>query len=44
MPKNELVIYEGAMCRSTGVCGAEPDKELNEFSETIKNCPSNSKD
>ncbi len=36
MPKNELIIYEGAMCCSTGVCGPEPDKRLIEFSETIK--------
>jgi hypothetical protein len=39
MPKNELIIYEGAMCCSTGVCGPEPDKELIEFSETIKKLP-----
>lgn len=31
-----LIIYEGAMCCSTGVCGPEPDKELIEFSETLK--------
>lgn len=36
MPKNELIVYEGAMCCSTGVCGPEPDKKLIEFSETIK--------
>ncbi|MEN6509569.1 MAG: arsenite efflux transporter metallochaperone ArsD [Smithella sp.] len=36
MPKNDLIIYEGAMCCSTGVCGPEPDKKLIEFSETIK--------
>ena len=36
MPRNELIIYEGAMCCSTGVCGPEPDRELMEFSETIK--------
>ena len=39
MPHNELIIYEGAMCCSTGVCGPEPDKELIEFSETIKKLP-----
>ena len=39
MPRNELIIYEGAMCCSTGVCGPEPDKELIEFSETIKKLP-----
>ena len=36
MQKNELIIYEGAMCCSTGVCGPEPDKRLIEFSETVK--------
>ena len=39
MPKNELIIFEGAMCCSTGLCGPEPDKELIEFSETIKKLP-----
>jgi len=36
MEKNELIIYEGAMCCSTGVCGPEPDQELIAFSETMK--------
>ena len=36
MRKNELVIYEGAMCCSTGVCGPEPDQELIAWNETIK--------
>lgn len=36
MPQNELIIYEGAMCCSTGVCGPEPDRELIEFNETVK--------
>ena len=36
MKKNELIIYEGAMCCATGVCGPEPDKELIEFNETLK--------
>lgn len=36
MVKNNLIIYEGAMCCSTGVCGPEPDKELIEFNETLK--------
>lgn len=36
MQKNELIIYEGAMCCSTGVCGPEPDKTLIDFSETVK--------
>lgn len=36
MAKINLVIYEGAMCCSTGVCGPEPNKELIEFNETLK--------
>lgn len=32
----ELIIYEGAMCCSTGLCGPEPDKELINLNETIK--------
>jgi hypothetical protein len=31
----KLVIYEGATCCSTGLCGAEPNMVLVEFSETI---------
>ena len=36
MEKNELIIYEGAMCCSTGLCGPEPDQNLIAFSETLK--------
>lgn len=36
MTNQELIIYEGAMCCSTGVCGPEPDRELMEFNETLK--------
>ncbi len=36
MTKKEVIIYEGAMCCPTGVCGPEPDRELIEFNETIK--------
>ena len=36
MAENNLIIYEGVMCCSTGVCGPEPDKELIEFNETLK--------
>ena len=36
MEKNELIIYEGAMCCSTGVCGPEPDQKLIAFNETVK--------
>ena len=32
----KLLIYEGAMCCSTGLCGPEPNKELIELGETIK--------
>lgn len=34
--KNELIIFEGAMCCSTGVCGPEPDQKLIAFNEAIK--------
>ena len=36
MEKKELIIYEGAMCCSTGVCGPEPDRDLIAFNETLK--------
>ena len=36
MTKINLVIYEGAMCCSTGVCGPEPNKELIELNEALK--------
>jgi hypothetical protein len=36
MEKNELIIYEGAMCCSTGVCGPEPDQSLIAFNDTVK--------
>ena len=36
MAKINLVIYEGAMCCSTGVCGPEPNKELIELNEALK--------
>ncbi len=36
MAKINLIIYEGAMCCPTGVCGPEPNKELIEFNETLK--------
>lgn len=39
-----LVIYEGAMCCSTGICGPEPDKELVEFTETLKKLQNDYKD
>lgn len=36
MKKRELIVYEGAMCCSTGICGPEPDRTLIEFNETLK--------
>jgi len=36
MAKIDLIIYEGAMCCSTGICGPEPDKVLIDFNETLK--------
>lgn len=36
MVKNELVIFEGPMCCSTGICGPEPDKVLIELNESLK--------
>ena len=36
MAKINLIVYEGAMCCSTGVCGPEPNKELIELNEVIK--------
>jgi|SRR5271157_597057 len=34
--KKELIVFEGAICCPTGVCGPNPDKELIEFNETLK--------
>jgi len=34
--KSDLIIYEGAMCCATGICGPEPDKNLIEFNESLK--------
>ena len=36
MTNQEVIVYEGAMCCATGVCGPEPDRELMEFNETLK--------
>jgi hypothetical protein len=36
MDKLEVIVYEGAMCCSTGICGPEPDRTLIEFNETLK--------
>jgi len=36
MKHKELMIFEGVMCCSTGICGPEPDKTLVEFNDTLK--------
>jgi hypothetical protein len=36
MEMKELVIFEGPMCCSTGICGPNPDKELIDINETLK--------
>lgn len=33
---NKLVIYEGMLCCSTGICGPEPNKALIQLSEDVK--------
>ncbi len=35
MPMN-LIIFEGMLCCSTGICGPEPDKALIQLSEDVK--------
>ena len=32
----QIIIYEGVMCCSTGLCGPEPDQKLIEFNETLR--------
>ena len=34
--KKELMIFEGAMCCPTGVCGPNVDKALIDFNEALK--------
>jgi hypothetical protein len=36
MVENELVVFEGPMCCSSGICGPEPDKVLIELNESLK--------
>jgi hypothetical protein len=36
MSKKELIIYEGVMCCSSGVCGPEPDKKLIDFNNALR--------
>ncbi len=33
---NKLVIYEGMLCCSTGICGPEPNKSLIQLTEDVK--------
>lgn len=35
MPK-KLIIFEGMLCCSTGICGPEPDKVLIQLNEDVK--------
>ena len=35
MPK-KLIIFEGMLCCSTGLCGPEPNKTLIQLSEDVK--------
>jgi len=32
----KLVIYEGMLCCSTGICGPEPNQDLIQLSEDVK--------
>lgn len=36
MDKKELILFEGPMCCSTGICGPEPDKALIDINEALK--------
>lgn len=40
----DLIIYDGAMCCTTGVCGPEPDQELIEFNKILKKLQKEFKD
>jgi len=44
LEETTIVIYEGAMCCSTGVCGPEPDKTLIAFNEALKRIQTEHKD
>ncbi len=35
MPK-KLLIFEGTLCCSTGICGPEPDKALIQLNDDVK--------
>jgi hypothetical protein len=32
----KLIIFEGALCCSTGICGPEPDRALIQLNEDVK--------
>ncbi|MCX6652391.1 MAG: arsenic metallochaperone ArsD family protein [Methanomassiliicoccales archaeon] len=32
----KLIIYEGMLCCSTGICGPEPDKALIQLTEDVR--------
>ncbi len=36
MTKDTIVIFEGALCCSTGICGPEPDRALIDLNENLK--------
>jgi hypothetical protein len=36
MAKDTIIIFEGALCCSTGICGPEPNKALIDLNENLK--------
>ncbi len=36
MSKDTIIIFEGALCCSNGICGPEPDKALIDLNENLK--------
>ena len=36
MTKDTMIIFEGALCCSTGICGPEPNKALIDLNENLK--------
>jgi len=36
MAQDTIIIFEGALCCSTGICGPEPDRALIELNENLK--------
>ncbi len=36
MTNDTIIIFEGALCCSTGICGPEPDKALIDLNENLK--------